>query len=141
MFRTRLLFKTRCTSRMMSAKAISPFMPIWSRPFSTNIRGTQGEGETIIDDHNYYVPTKAIDISKGTFTVFNNKDVSAGLYTAPYEVKETMIKNSIGAVVMMVMENCFWTMYYIPPTLFALNMLYQVSSYMTRAVDKMVLLN
>ena len=140
MFGSKLLFRTRCFSRIATHKASWAFRPMAIRSFSTNIRGTEGESETIIDDHNYYSPTKTIDISSGSFTVFDNKEIGAGLLVSPYEVKETITKNSIGAIFSVIIENCLISMSYIPTTFFAINMFYQVASYMTRAVDQMVLL-
>ena len=141
MFANRLLLKASLYNRQPITRAFTSLRPAFSRYFSTGVRGTSGDSETIIEDQNYYSPTKTIDIGKGTFTVFDNTKVSKDQLVSPYEIKETALKNSLGIIVSMVIENSLIPMYYIPSTFFAINMLYRVSQYMTRAVNQVVLLN
>ena len=139
MFATRLFLKTKLYTNPSSFRILNSFKPLIARPFATNIKGL--DSQTIVEDEHYYTPSKTIDLETGKFLVFDNKDVKRSQYIAPYEVKETMVKNSIGVIVSFVVESNLIPLYYIPSAYFALNMVYRVCQYMTRAVDQMTLLS
>lgn len=112
------------------------------RSFSGSIKQTSTDSETIVEQDNLYTPTKTIDISKGTFLVFDNRNTNGWYYGMPYDVKETIVKNSIGIIVTYLIESgAIFPMLYIPTTFFAINMAYRVSSFMSKAVDHVELLN
>ncbi|CAI2380689.1 unnamed protein product [Moneuplotes crassus] len=136
----RILLRAGLCNRQQLARNFTSMRPAFYRYFSTGIKGVSGNSETIIEDQYFYNPTKSIDIRGGTFTVFDNTKASEGQYVSPYEVKETITKNTIGIIVSMVIEHSLIPMYFIPSTYFAINMLYRVSQYMTRAVNQVVLL-
>ena len=102
---------------------------------------TNAGAETVVNEQDFYSPTKEVNIAKGTYVIFDNKLKGGWKYGAPYEVKETVLKNSLGVIVTSVIEHNLLPMMYIPTTYFALNMLYRVASYMTRAIDHLELLN
>ncbi len=139
MFTNRILLRAGMQYRGPATRVFAPFRPAFSRYFSTGINSSANDSETIIEDQHFYSPSKNIDISKGSFTVFDNTKLSKGQHVAPYEVKETIIKNSIGVFVTMIIDNAFFPMYFVPTTFFALNMVYRASQYMTRAVNQVSL--
>ena len=141
MFSKRIFMKTKYLQRALQWRLSNPILNTYSRLFATNVRVASGQGETIVEQQNMYTPSKAIDIDKGTFVVFDNTFTSAWKTGAPYEIKETVWKNSIGIIVTLIIENGVFVMNFIPTTLFALNMFYRVASFMTRAVNHMELLN
>ena len=137
---SRQLFRPKLAYMMMTKNRMLVRPPIM-RFFSTGAKAVSGHSETIIENTEFYTPSKSIDIEKGHFTVFDNKNIPTEMQGAPYEVKETVIKNSIGIITTFVIEGMVIPMMYIPSALFALNMFYQVSSLMSRAVDQVELMN
>ena len=75
------------------------------RYFTTGVKDVEDNTETIIEEQDYYTPTKTINIDKGSFTVFDNDFAKDRKYVAPYEIKETVAKNSIGIIATLYIEN------------------------------------
>ena len=98
------------------------------------------DSETVISEQDYYTPAKTIEMSNGKFLVFDNKTKGHWKYGAPYEVKETVVKNSIGIIAFYFIELHVAFMFYMPTAFFTLQMAYRVTNYMSRAVDYMELL-
>ena len=141
MFSKRLFFKSKALAKLYTNKSVNVLRPSSVRWFTSNVKGMDEHSETVIEDHNFYSPVKEIKIGQGTLTVFDNTKVGDEHYIAPYEIKETVLKNSIGIVVTFMLELTMMPMYYIPTTLFATNMFYRVCLYMAKAVDQVVLLS
>ena len=135
-----MLSKQLFSKHRLLVQSISKFsMPY--RSFASTVKTTDPNSETIVEQDDKYTPTKTIDVAKGTFLVFDNRKTS-GNYGMPYEVKEAIVKNSIGILVTYMIESGgIFPMFYVPTTLFALNMAYRVAGYMSKAVDHMELLN
>ena len=111
------------------------------RYFSSGVNNVENDTETIVEDQDYYTPTRKINIEKGTFTFFDNQNHNKEQMAAPYEVKETVIKNGIGMIVTCIVDSAMFPMSFVPTTLFALNMCYRVVNYMSKAVDHVDLMN
>mmetsp|Transcript_8064 Transcript_8064/g.9149 ORF Transcript_8064/g.9149 Transcript_8064/m.9149 type:complete len:141 (+) Transcript_8064:24-446(+) len=140
MFSKRLFARSMYLQKAYSASLSRCFAPLGARAFSANLNASSGS-ETVIEQQNFYTPTKAIDVEKGSFTVFDNTFHADWKFGAPYEVKETVLKNSIGIIVTLTLENGIMNMFFVPTTLFALRMFYMVAHYMSRAVNHIELLN
>ena len=110
----------------------------WFRYFSST---TSSATETIVDEQNLYTPAKDVDVSEGWITVFNNNKNRHELYKSPYEIKETVMKNSIGMICMSTFEAMGYCMYFVPTTLFALRMMYMIHHFMSRSINKMKVLD
>ena len=141
MFGKRLFLKSKLLQKVYHRGLSIPLSPAYTRLFASSVKVTSGKGETVIEQQNLYTPTKSINIEKGTFVIFDNTFTSSWKAGAPYEVKETVWKNSIAIIITLCLENGVMNMFFLPTTFFALNMFYRVSSFMTKAINHMELLN